>query len=345
MLKEKIDALREKLDTENLLDVAFNLHNHIEETVSLFNDIKIEPMKCKNVLFLGMGGSGIGGALVKSYGVKRSNIPMFTWNDYGVPSFVGKDTLVVATSYSGNTEETLSGFQEALKRGSKTVAITTGGKLEKMAKESGSVLVKIPSGLQPRFALGYLFPATYIVMIKSGILKEDENKILRASQFIKDISKQWKAEENPPLKNSFTVYEKIPLIYGAGVYSAVAYRWKCQFNENAKMHSFCTYFPELDHNEIVGWESRNEILENITLLVLRHPKEDKRMKARIDITLDIIGRDALEIVSPTEDELMSILYFILYGDLLSLYAAFLRGKDPSVIEPIVRLKKRLAQLT
>jgi glucose/mannose-6-phosphate isomerase len=349
--RDKIEELTQKFDTGNLLAITHNLHRQLEEIVNISDKWNIPFLNPKNILIIGMGGSAIGGDLIKSYSMNNLGIPVEICRTYSVPAYVGPETLCIASSYSGNTEEVLSATNECIKRNAVIIAVSTGGELEKIAHTNKNTFCKIPTGLQPRAALGYSFASIYCILSKAGILKETPDALKKTSDFLKKISSEWSSwahiEQNPPLQLAVEVQGKLPIIYSSAGYSeSMAYRWKCQFNENSKMLAYCNVFPELNHNEIVGWDADKELLQKMFVIILRDGKEHNRIKLRIDLTKQLIEKNVRikEIIPQGETDLEKMFYMILFGDITTIYAALLRQKDPSEIESIHWLKDELAKL-
>jgi glucose/mannose-6-phosphate isomerase len=303
-----------------------------------------------NIVVTGLGGSAIGGDLLRVYAADKCPVPITVNRDYGLPHFVGPDTLVFAVSYSGNTEETLSAYREARVRGASIIAITTGGKLGEMALQDGVPLVKIPSGLAPRAATGYLFIPTLGILQRLGLLPDLTAELTEMTVFIKELQKKI-GPESPVEENLSKViaqkfYNKIPVIWGAaGTTEVVAQRWKGQINENAKSPAYWNVFPELNHNEIVGFQFPPEILQKIHVIILRDERDHPRVQKRIEITKGVIKDvvDGCTEVWASGNGVLSRLFSLIYtGDYASFYLAALYGLDPGPVKVIDFLKGKLA---
>ncbi|MFZ3063605.1 MAG: bifunctional phosphoglucose/phosphomannose isomerase, partial [Actinomycetota bacterium] len=260
--------------------------------------------------------------------------------------------LVFSVSYSGDTEETLTAFEEArLRRRANVVAITSNGRLKERAAEEGLPLIEIPTGYQPRAALGYLFLPILVILGKVGLVSDKTESIEEAIEILKVKSSRFAVKslvgQNDAKRLAAELYGKIPIIYGAeGISSAAALRWKAQLHENSKIPAFYNVFSELNHNEIVGWEMLEEKTQIFDLIVLRHPGEYERNKKRIEITLPMI-RDHLysvtEVWAEGESDVARLLSLIYIGDFTSAYLAVLYGVDPTPVERIKLLKEKLQQ--
>jgi len=302
-----------------------------------------------NIVITGLGGSAIGGDLLRVYTADKIPVPVTVNRDYTLPGFVGPDTLVLAVSYSGNTEETLSAYEEARRRGASIVAITTGGRLGELAREHGFPVIGVPAGIMPRSAIGYLFIPALMILHRLGLLSDPAGDIMRMAGHIEEVRERLgpaiPEEKNLAKQIALKLYNKIPVIWGAaGATEAVAQRWKGQINENAKAPAYWNVFPELNHNEIVGFQFPAEILKKIHVIMLRDGQDHPRVQKRIEITKRIISGavDGYTEVWATGDNLLARLFSLIYtGDYASLYLAALYGADPGPVRVIDYLKKEL----
>ena len=302
------------------------------------------------VIVLGMGGSAIGGDLVRSLAQAESKIPVIVHRDYGLPAFVDDKTLVIASSYSGNTEETLSGFEPALKTKAKKLAMTTGGKLQKLAEAHNVPIFKIEYKAQPRAALGFSFLPTLGVLQKLGFLKDKSADVAETVQVLEKLSAKLDEKSplsaNPAKQLAQRLYGCLSVIYGAGIAAEAAHRWKTQINENGKAWAFYEIFPELNHNATVGYPFPPEIAQKIRVILLRSPLFNERVKLRYDVTCELLkrARVAYEFVdSEGESALSQMMSLVMMGDFTSYYLAILYGVDPSPVEVINYLKDQLAK--
>ncbi len=319
------------IDNSNMLKAIEDFPQQCRTALDLAKGMTVSG-KVDKVVVAGMGGSAVGGDLLKTY-VHDSKIPVFVVRDYKVPNFVDEKTLVFAVSYSGNTEETLSAFEDATRKNAKIIAVTSGGQLGVMAKK----VIKIPAGLQPRAALGYLFFPVLGVLNNSGMIdvKGDEIK-----EMLDTLSKteDYKSTGERLAKK---IQNKTALVYSSEVFGAVAYRWKTQLNENSKSAAFHHVFPEMNHNEIVSFQSMNK--KDFAAIFIRDNFDNERIKKRMDITKEIISTkvDAEEIFTRGDGMLSRIFSGIYYGDFVSYYLAILNNIDPTPVNVIENLKKRL----
>ncbi len=335
-----------------------NMLNHLVKTPDYCRDAikrakktevpaKVEP---KNIVIVGMGGSAIGGEILKDWLRDELPIPIEVCRDYTLPAYVDKNTLVFANSYSGNTEETLNSFLTALRRKCTTVAITSGGQLEEICKEIQLPHVTILSGLPPRVALPYLFFPLPVLLEKMEILPNMRDELKEAIKIFEKTSKanhpDVTIENNKAKKLANELMDTIPIIYGFRQYSAIAHRLKTQFNENSKVHSKHDVFPELNHNETVGWEAPKTLTKNYSVILIRDPEEPIEIRNRIETTKSLVfskAKKVHEIVAEGEGMLAKMFSVLCVGDYTSIYLAILQNKDPTPVKIIDRVKKELAK--
>jgi glucose/mannose-6-phosphate isomerase len=305
----------------------------------------------RGVVILGMGGSAIGGDLVRIALEGEAKVPFIVNRDYELPGFVGPDTLVIASSYSGNTEETLAGYTEARKRGAMLLVIATGGTLVEWARRDGVTVIQIPGGISPRAALGYSFVPLLVTAWRLGLCADKSTQLDATIGLLEKLrstyGREVPTEQNRPKQLAQMLYGRIPLFYGsAGYRSVVATRIKGQINENAKQIAFWNVFPELNHNELVGWEAPG-LTRQIMLFVLRDRGESERIHTRIEVTEDIIRERVAgieDLWAEGDSQLEKMFSLIYLGDYISYYLAMLNGIDPTPVKVIDRLKGELAKI-
>lgn len=305
----------------------------------------------RGVVVLGMGGSGISGdvvgALAPGAGLR---LPVVTVKGYSLPPYVDSRYLVFAVSYSGNTEETLDCLEQAQKAGARLVAVTSGGRLAGIAGESGIPLFTIPGGLQPRASLGYLFVPILCALERMGLTSGMTGLLEAAAGMLEERSGEFgrdtKLDSNPTKRLAKDLAGYLPVVYGSeGPLSVAALRWKAQLNENAKVPAFCNSFPELNHNETVGWQNLEELCSGCHLVVLRESGEHPRVEKRIAITLDLLSGSighTTQVCARGSNAVERLLDLIYFGDFTSVYLALAMGQDPTPVTRIDDLKKRLA---
>ncbi|MEK6950041.1 MAG: bifunctional phosphoglucose/phosphomannose isomerase, partial [Nanoarchaeota archaeon] len=317
------------LDSQNMLQVIKNFSAQCREALSLPKGISV-PDDINNIVVIGMGGSAIGGDLLKAYLLSNGKVPVHVIRDYKVPNFVDENTLVFAVSYSGNTEETLSALKHAQGKKAKIIGIASGGRL---AAEC-SKLITIPAGLQPRAALGYLFFPMLGVLHNSGIIKVRNEELNEMVLVLKKVDNFNNEGENIAKK----IKDKVPIIYSSENLGAVAMRWKTQINENAKMPAFYNVFSEMNHNEIAGYRA---IGNNFAAVLIRDKHDNDRVKKRMDICKQIMEQRINVVEAETQGSslLARMLSGIYLGDFVSYYLAMWNRVDPSPVDIIEGMKK------
>lgn len=334
-----------KFDLSNQFEVLKDSYKQIEYSWNLNFDVnKIDVAKIKNVIVTGLGGSAIGGDLLQNFLRDELKYPYQVNRNYQLPFFANENTLVVASSYSGNTEETISALNDAIKRKCQIVCITTGGKLEELAKENSIPYANLMKGFQPRYAL-YLNFFALLKLISSLKLVSDQNKVVEKSiSLLKKKAEDYSKEKNEAIKLAEDLIGFIPIIYSVSdVTSVVAVRLKGQFNENSKMHAFYNFYPELDHNEIMGWEGYRSTM-NFKVINILDDDYNEQIKKRFEITSYLIKKNGGEIInlrSNEENFKLRLIDLIYLGDWVTYYLAILHGVDPTTINNINYLKEHL----
>ena len=302
------------------------------------------------VVVLGMGGSAIGGDLVRSLAQAEARVPVIVHRDYGLPAFVDERTLLIASSYSGNTEETLSGFEPALKTGAKLLAMTTGGRLKELATANGVPVFTIEYKAQPRAALGYSFIPTLGVLQKLGFIGDKAADVAETVQVLEKLSVELDEMSteafNPAKQLARRLKGRLPVVYGAGIAAEAAHRWKTQLNENSKAWAFYEVFPELNHNATVGYPLPAEVAGMIRVILLRSPLFNERVKLRYEVTCELLDRAKVDyefVDGEGTSALSQMMSLVMKGDFTSYYLAILHHIDPSPVEVISFLKDQLAK--
>ncbi len=301
------------------------------------------------VVVCGMGGSAAGGDLLKSYLQGEARIPIEVNRNYLLPQYVGEKTLVFAISYSGNTEETLSAYQDALSRSAKIIAITSGGKLRELCQKDGIDVIEIIKGMPPRATFGYLFFPMVTLLERLELIGSKEEEIQETIQHLQMLCKQYNPQSKANLAKRISERIKghLLLIYAPEHLAACAVRWKNQFNENSKDIAFFSLLPEMNHNEIEVWASGSEFTKKFYLIFLRDSGENERIKQRILITEGILKDKVAGIqhVISSGKSLLSRLHSLTYlGDWVSTYLALTNSVDPISTPMINLLKKQLSQV-
>ncbi|HDN80988.1 MAG: bifunctional phosphoglucose/phosphomannose isomerase [Chloroflexi bacterium] len=341
------------VDEENMLSHILNFPCQCRDAWREAEGFKLPPdyKGVKNVLIIGMGGSAIGGDLVAALVRYECPVPIYVCRDYRVPHWVGPETLAIGSSYSGNTEETLSAFREALDAGAKGMVVTTDGKLGELAQEKSLPLWNIRYRGQPRAVLGYSFLYLLRILEKAGLVSDKTEELERSISLMEALQDQIKAEvpsaDNPAKQVAINLHGRIPVIYGAGHLAPVARRWKGQFNENSKNWGFFEELPELNHNAVVGFSNPVQLKDKLMVILLASSLDHERHGHRFTITREILEKEGVPhhwLAPKGESPLEQMLWSIHFGDFVSYYLALLNRADPTPVDTISYLKKRLAEL-
>jgi glucose/mannose-6-phosphate isomerase len=306
----------------------------------------------ESIVVLGMGGSGVSGDVTQAVVEPRLPIPFRTIKSYGpIPGWVGRNTLAFAVSYSGSTEETVAALDTVHDRGARVVTISSGGPLKHMAVDLGLAHVQIPPGLQPRASLGYLTLPILAVLSQMGLIPKADSEVEEAvkvlSEMAADRHRDRATNENPAKDLARRIHGRVPVIYGGyGIGATAAYRFKCDLNEYGKTPAFWHYLPELDHNEIVGWNQLARLTsENFMCILLRDPSDGDRVDLRFEITRRLTEQhfaEVVEIHSQGSSELARLLSLIFATQLAAIYVGFCYDVDPGPVDVIQRLKSELS---
>jgi glucose/mannose-6-phosphate isomerase len=330
-LMQTTDQTYREIDKSDMYTVLEDFPNQIIKAYALGEIISVKPFN--KIVFSGMGGSAIGGLLLQSYLDKTGfSLPFQVVRDYDIPAYVDKDTLFIACSYSGNTEETLACYTKAKKKNAQIVALASGGKLQEMAQSDQKCFVLLPTGMQPRNAVAYAFFSILKMLERHAAIKKMHN--------IEKLVKTLKERRIHAVAQHLAkkTYGKTPVIYGSPCLNIVAYRWKTQFNENAKTPSYWHEFPELNHNELNGFYN---IEGKFHIIILKTSFEHKRVNKRIQLTKKIIEErlPVTEIHLEKNDLLTQIFRALFIGDLASYYLSLLYKTDPTPVPVIESFKK------
>jgi glucose/mannose-6-phosphate isomerase len=336
------------VDEGRQLDDILGLSDQLRDALWRVEAANLEPHDATGGLIVaGMGGSAIGGALARAALGDRAMRPIVIARGYGLPPWTAPDSTVLCASYSGNTEETLAAYEAAGAVGAHRIVATTGGKLAAAARGDGVPVIPLPGGFQPRAAVGYSLVVALEVAALAGASERLHAEIDVAAARTDELIARWGPggpQEDFPKELARGLHRTVPQIAGSGLTAPIAYRWKCQFNENAKLPAFSGELPELDHNEIVGWQSASEH-GRFSAVFLDDSDLHPRIRQRIELTRGLIAAEGaatfrIESVGSTATE--RLLSLVLLGDLVSLYLAVLRGVDPTPVAVIDRLKSALA---
>ena len=355
---DDLEALT-RLDRGGMLAALDGFPEQCERALALGEELPLPQdlsrSRITGLVTVGMGGSGIAGDLLAHF----VTLPTLVSHGYGLPP-VDEQTLIIAVSYSGETEETLSALELVLERGAKALCLSSGGEMERLTREQGLPFIKVPGGLQPRAALGYLLLPLLKLLHRLGFCRLDEGELETLPQALATLRELWTARvplgENRAKQLARDLQGRLPLIYGVeGTTDVVALRWKTQINENSKQPAFWNAVPELCHNELVGFEGAGLAVKmKAEAIFLRSGLDHPRNQKRIEILKELLegwGIPHQEVFAPSEGRgqdkqgggLIQLLSLIYLGDFVSFYLALLNGVDPTPVRPIVELKRRLQE--
>ena len=325
-------------------DYINDFSNHLREAIEIANNTTLSPYtkEIRNILICGLGGSGIGGTIVSDIISSKVNIPIAATKDYSIPNFVNEHTLVIANSYSGNTEETLYALEKCQARGAEIAVITSGGKLKTIAEENKYNNIIIPGNQPPRAMFGYAFTELFFMLNHYGIIddsfKSDFDKAINLIDTEKaDIQKQ-------AMNLAKKMYKQTPVIYVAKGFEGVAVRFRQQLNENSKMLGWHNVVPEMNHNELLGWRTN---VDGLAVVYFRNKCDYDRNQIRMDINKKVISKftsNITEIWSKGDSLIKNSLYHISVGDWTSWYLSEMNNVDAIEIDVIDFLKGELAKI-
>jgi len=319
-----------------------NFTNQLREAKSIAEKAVLAPSSnIENIIITGLGGSGIGGTIISELISDSCKVPIIVNKDYFIPAFVNSKTLLIISSYSGNTEETLSAFNQAISKNAQIICITSGGKILELAKQHQLEFIEIPGGYPPRSCIGYSLVQLIKVLVNKGFADRKLFDDLEKSIVLLEKENEAIKTESQQIAKKLT--NKIAVIYSLGSTEGVAVRFRQQINENSKMLCWHHVFPEMNHNELVGWTTKNEDL----IVVTFHTSFDyERTKKRYDICKPIFAKysnEVIDIIAKGETKLEQFLYLINIGDWITCYIADIRQIDPVEVNVIDYLKKELAK--
>jgi len=338
-----------EVDTHDLLEDVMAIPEHLRDALWKVESANLTPWDSPGGLVVaGMGGSAVGGSLARAALGDTASRPILSARAYGVPAWTTPDTTVLCASYSGDTEETLAAYEAAGALGAKRVVVTSGGRLAAQARADDVPVIPVAGGFQPRAAVAYMFVAVMEVAALCGAATRRKSEIDVAAEHLESCVVEWgpdAASDSRAKQLAMSLHGTIPVIYGAGITEAIAYRWKTQINENAKLPAFCHELPEMNHNEICGWGGAPD-LGRFSAVFLEDADQHPRVARRFELTDELIGPDAhvtARVSTAGRASVERVLSLVLLGDLVSLYLAVLRGVDPTPVDILDRLKDQLAE--
>ena len=338
-----------QVDSTDQLGSVLALPEHLRDALWRVESADMQPRDAPaGLVVAGMGGSAIGGALARAALGDQASRPIFVTRAYGLPTWTTPDTMVLCASYSGDTEETLACYESAGALGAARTVATTGGRLAEMARAEGVPVIPLPGGFQPRAAVAYMTVAALEVAALSGAGPRLTAEVDVAASHSEQLVEEWgpdAAQGSLAKEIARGLQGTTPVIAGAGLTAPVAYRWKTQINENAKQPCFSNELPELNHNEIAGWQGAQEV-GRFSAVFLDDSDAHPRVKERMDLTERAIAPSSVasfRVQTRGQTAIERVVSLVLLGDLVSIYLAALRGADPGPVTAIDELKAALAK--
>jgi len=342
-MSELDGAAVQAVDNAAMLDDVLDQPHQLEDALWRVESAGITPVDAPaGLVVCGMGGSAIGADLARGAIGDRARRPLVTSRDYAPPSWVSEQTLVLCSSYSGDTDETLAAYHAAGERGAPRVAMTTGGELAEAARADGVPVIGVPSGMQPRAAVAYMTVGVLELAALAGVTDSLRGEVEAASALLRELVSEWGPDGDPetePKALARALQGQVPVVYGAELTAPVSVRWRAQLNENAETTAFDGVLPEMDHNEICGWGQ-----PTFTAIFLEDEEQHPRVKRRIELSADVVaaaGSPVERVRSRGQTRTERVLSLVLLGDLVSLYLAVLNGVDPTPVARIEDFKQRL----
>jgi glucose/mannose-6-phosphate isomerase len=334
-------------DSSNQFADVLGLADHLDDALWRVESASIEPQDSPGGLVVaGMGGSAVGGLLARSALGDRATRRFTVSRDYGLPAWTTPDTTILCSSYSGDTEETLTAFEAAGALGARRIVCTTGGQLAQQARAESVPVIGVPGGFQPRAAIGYMLVVALEVAALAGVGEGLRTEIDVAAAAARGLATAWGPESpEDSLAKSLArkLHGTVPEIIGSGLTAPIAYRWKTQINENAKTPALFAELPEFDHNELIGWSDASR-LARFGAVFLDDSDLHPRVRERIEVTRELIRQHAAvdeRVSSVGETRTERLVSLVLLGDLVSLYMAILAGHDPGPVDVLEEIKRRL----
>ena len=325
-------------------DYINDFTNHLTDAISIANNTTLTPCnkEIRNVLICGLGGSGIGGTIVADIVSPKVNIPISATKDYSIPDFVNEHTLVIANSYSGNTEETLFALEKCQAKGAEIAVITSGGKLKTIAEENNYTKIIIPGNQPPRAMFGYAFTELFFMLNHYNLIDDSFKSDFEKAIALLDTEKSDIQKQAMDLAKK--IYKQTPVIYVANGFEGVAVRFRQQINENSKMLCWHHVVPEMNHNELLGWRTN---VDDLAVIYFRNKCDYERNQIRMDINKKVISKytdNISEIWSKGDSVIENSLYHINLGDWVSWYLSEMNNVDAIEIDVINFLKGELGKI-
>lgn len=339
------------IDSLGMLDAARALPEQMRAALRSMDDVEgLPPAEgITSIVVLGMGGSGIAGDVFAAVAGSSCPVPVVVSKHYECPAFVGPDTLVLAMSFSGNTEETVEAVHHALGAGARVVAITAGGHLARIAHEWGAPVVEVDGSIpMPRAGIGAVTVPALLVPERMGLLEGASEQVWSAIAQLERRRDELGADLTPVTSLARRIGRTLPIVYGGGPLGEVAaWRWKGQFNENPKVAAFANRVPELTHNEVCGWGQHGDVTRQVfTMVLLRHDHEHPQVARRFELVAEIcdeVVSDVIQVQAKGDGPLAQLFDLVLLGDLVTLQMAANEDVDPGPVPVLDEIKLRLAR--
>jgi glucose/mannose-6-phosphate isomerase len=346
-------AVIKRIDVSDMLSRARELPRQVALARRVAGAVELSERhrEVDAVLVLGMGGSAIGAELVAGIAGDRLRLPLIVHRDYGLPAWAGERTLVIAASHSGETVETLSGAAAARERNLPLAVVTTGGELGRRATEAGTPYLRYEAPGQPRAAIGFGLGLVHELLVNAGLLRSPDPfgpAVEALESLLERNAPSVETDANPAKQLAWSIFGRIPMVYGAGAMGPVAHRWKTQLNENAKAWAMFEPMPEANHNAIEGSLNPRELSDAVYVVELRDPNEPSDIASRYRVVEELLGERATNrsiVWAEGPSPLARVLTTVALGDLVSVYLAILYQTDPTPVTLLAMLKERLARAT
>ncbi len=337
-----------EIDKSNMMAFCTDAVEHYKVSAKSAEEIDFDFLNPSNVVIAGMGGSAIGGEILKDFTRSKAKIPVEISREYTLPSYADKKSLVLLASYSGDTEETLSALVDAVNRGCMIFCLSSGGKLIHYARKLNLPFLQVRSGMPPRGAMPHMLIPLLKCFEKARLIPDFSEEFSEALDILHEVSDENQpavpVSENEAKKLALDLFDLTPVVYGFGIYRGTALRYKQQFNENAKVPAKWEYFSELNHNETMGWERAGDLAKGFGVVFLRDEGEPVEIHSRIEITKALMQSSPVkmfEVWARGKSTLARMLGTILMGDFTSVYLALLRGVDPTPVNTVSLMKERI----
>lgn len=340
----------EKLDKDKIFDAIGSQPDQLRRNYAdsmRYDIVSTDGKGIKNIVFGGMGGSALSANILKNWLYGHLELPFEVCRGYSLPAYVGPSTLVIISSYSGNTEEALSCYKQALGQGAKIVVLSAGGQLGELASKNNQTLLDLPKGFQPRLAVLAGLKALACLLEDMGLVSTTDlrGQLINVADFLDKMKFQLSPDndqDNLAMQIAEKISGKIGVVYAGSVLGSAAYKWKIDINENGKQLFFYNTYPELNHNEFQGWMFPTN--KDLVAVQLQSKLDNQQMQKRMDTTTQILkdhGFEPIIVQAQGETRIEQLLYTILLGDYVSAYVGLLNGVNPTPVELVEKLKKEL----